>query len=420
MDVLRGVAILGIFAMNVLSFALPEQSYFNPASAGAEPFAGSFSGMNAATWFIQSLIFDQKMMSTFAMLFGAGLMVMHLNAVSTGQSRTGIWYRRSFCLLALGLAHSLLLWFGDVLVLYSVCGMALWPLRKLACKWLFALAAIALAAGLIINTLTGFFLHVPLSLGDAARTQLAGDVSHLAADQLAELESRVATADETLATFEPSVLNTQLVAQQHRTVQGYFDFNLAMSLQMLSGYLWALAAPKTLAMMLTGMALCKLGIIQGLASARLYHAWARTLLIFAIPTILLGMWSHHRHDFRFDWYFLFDGHFNYLASAAAAVGLTCLIALWCKSGGSSRLRSALANVGRMSLSCYILQTLLGVGIFSGYGLGYFGALERAWLLPVTMAVWGVCIIFANQWLSKFQQGPLEYLWKTLTYWPRKA
>lgn len=411
MDVLRGIAVLGILGMNILSFALPPASYESPVARGAVAYSGEFSGLNYLTWVLQALFIDQKMMSTFAMLFGCGLMVMHDNAERTGARRTWIWYKRCAVLLGFGLLHAYGLWYGDVLALYACCGMLLWPFRRTPTAGLFSLAAIMLALGMAINVLAGLGMHELMQRGDEAR-ELAARGVELSAAQQQDLED----AELRLAQFDPGREETAAEVELRRTASGYFQQNLVDVAQMHSEGLVLYAAPRSLGMMLLGMALCRLGIPQGRASRRTYRTLAATGLAVGGAITIAGMFSVTAHQFRFDWLFLVDWQFFYLGSVFVAVGLCGLTGLWV---GTSQvlpnLRRWLAATGRMAFTNYLTQTLIGVGIFSGLGLAYLGMLERWQLAPVVLGIWVLQVSWSVWWMRRLSQGPLEWLWRRLVY-----
>ncbi|MCG8461717.1 MAG: hypothetical protein MI919_36000, partial [Holophagales bacterium] len=146
-DVLRGVAVLGILAMNIYAFAMPFQAYNNPLLWGGE------DPLSLGVWFFTHLLFDQKFMPIFSMLFGAGLVLMWERAGE--RPMAGVWYRRELWLLVIGAIHGYLLWFGDILFTYAVLGMLIYPLRRAKPKTLFVTGAVLLLMGLPISTLTG-------------------------------------------------------------------------------------------------------------------------------------------------------------------------------------------------------------------------------------------------------------------------
>jgi uncharacterized protein len=137
-DVLRGFALLGILPINILALALPWAAYENPI------LAGGFAGLNHVAWLFCYVFFDRKMMTIFSMLFGAGLVLMSDRMTQRGASPAFFFYRRAAILLVIGLAHACLIWEGDILVSYALCGMIVYPLRKLRPRALIALGLLAM------------------------------------------------------------------------------------------------------------------------------------------------------------------------------------------------------------------------------------------------------------------------------------
>ena len=124
-DVLRGFALLGILAMNIVGFGWPEAAYGDPFRGGG------FEGLDRGVWFVNHMFFEAKMMTIFSMLFGAGLVLMDQRAEKRGAKIRGVYYRRILWLLVIGLIHSYLIWWGDILVLYAECGLFLYFFRNL-------------------------------------------------------------------------------------------------------------------------------------------------------------------------------------------------------------------------------------------------------------------------------------------------
>ena len=154
-DVLRGVALLGILLMNIQSFAMPQAAYFNPTAYG------DLEGANLYVWVAGRMLADQKFMAIFSMLFGAGIVLMAGRADARGDARQ-VHYRRMGWLLVIGLLHAHLLWSGDILFLYAVCGMLVYPLRRQPPGRLLALGAGLLAVGSAYSIASGVsFPHWP-------------------------------------------------------------------------------------------------------------------------------------------------------------------------------------------------------------------------------------------------------------------
>lgn len=165
LDVLRGFALLGILVMNVMSFAMPFSAYFNPSAFG------DMTGANYAVWFFSHLLFDQKFMTIFSMLFGAGIVIFSTRAADRGHSPAAMHYRRTFWLLVIGAVHAYLLWYGDILVLYAMCALIIYPARRLSPKWLLPIGLFLIAIGSGISLLAGFSMHLwpPEAIAEMAR-----------------------------------------------------------------------------------------------------------------------------------------------------------------------------------------------------------------------------------------------------------
>jgi uncharacterized protein len=172
---------------------------------------------------------------------------------------------------------------------------------------------------------------------------------------------------------------------------------------------------RTLGMMLAGMALIKWGILSAERSRGFYVRTAIVALVVGLPITAWGAWQNYTHGWSMD-YSQFGGHlFNYWGSVAVTLGYIALIMLWHHSCSLSGLKSTLANVGRMAFSCYILQTVICTTLFFGHGFALYGRVPRWGQMLIVLAVWAVVIAFANWWLARFRYGPLEWLWRSLTY-----
>ena len=147
-DVLRGFALLGILAMNIVGFGWPAVAYSDPFRGGG------FEGFDRGVWFGNHLVFEGKMMTIFSMLFGAGLVLMDQRAEKRGAKIRGIYYRRVLWLLVIGLVHSYLIWWGDILVLYAECGLILYLFRNLRPWTLIVLGLLTLS--IVVPLVLGF------------------------------------------------------------------------------------------------------------------------------------------------------------------------------------------------------------------------------------------------------------------------
>ena len=130
LDILRGFAILGILIMNIQSFSMITAAYVNPTAYG------DLTGINKWTWIISHIIADNKFMTIFSILFGAGIVLMSDKIKKAGRKQAGIYYRRIFWLFVIGMVHAYLFWYGDILVCYAVCGLIVFLFRNLKPGWL--------------------------------------------------------------------------------------------------------------------------------------------------------------------------------------------------------------------------------------------------------------------------------------------
>jgi uncharacterized protein len=385
-DVLRGAAVLGILTINIGSFGLPDAVFQNPA------VAGGFTGANFGAWLGCHLLFEQKAMSVFSMLFGAGLVLQTRRADARGASLAGTYYRRVGWLLVFGLLHAFLLWEGDILTAYALCGLVLYPFRRLAPR---ALIALGLAV---------FLLAVPLNVGAGLAGRAASDDAASAEDEATAREGEDLAAD----------------VRAHRG--GYwelFRYRARQSLWMQTVFFALWAGPRAGGLMLLGAGLMKLGVFTAARSFRFYAALAAVGYGAGLPVVGWGAYDLVRHHFDETYQSLIGGHFNYVGSLLVALGHVGTVMLVCKAGALPRLTARLAAVGRMALTNYLAQTLLCTTLFYGYGLGLFDRLDRVRLLGVVAAVWLLQLAYSPVWLRHFRYGPAEWLWRSLTYMRRQ-
>ena len=387
LDVLRGFALLGILAMNIQYFSMPMAAYLNPTAYG------DLGGANLATWTVLHLLTDQKMMAIFSMLFGAGIVLFTERATASGRSAKSFHYRRNFWLLLFGLVHGYLLWSGDVLFLYAVCAFVLFPFRNMSAKRLLISGVAVLSVSSLIYISAG--LSMP-SMPEEMRAEMFGDMWAPAA----------ATIDADLAAYRGS-WSEQM---QHR---------VPATAEMQSFVTLAWGFWRAAGMMLLGMGLYKLGILSAQASSRTYARMFGAGVLVGLPVVAYGVYWNFSNNWGPESMFL-GSQFNYWGSVFVSLGWIGGLILLLKHGRLPWLTSRLAAVGRMAFSNYILHTLICGFIFYGHGLGYFGSVERTGQLAIVLAIWIFQLLVSPIWLRHFRFGPLEWLWRSLTYWQRQA
>jgi len=146
-DVLRGFALLGILVMNIQSFAMPDAAYMNPTAYG------DLSGANFAVWLLSHVFADQKFMTIFSMLFGAGIVLMTSRAEARQGRSAALHYRRMGALWVIGMLHAYLLWYGDILYSYAMCGLLVYLFRNFRPRWLMTLGLISITIPAILSLL---------------------------------------------------------------------------------------------------------------------------------------------------------------------------------------------------------------------------------------------------------------------------
>jgi uncharacterized protein len=406
LDVLRGVAVLGILMMNIPGFAMAFEGVADPFEA-----AGS-STWDQVTFIGSDVLFEGTMRGLFSLLFGAGVVLL----TSRIEQRAGtsaarrIYYRRNIWLIVFGLVHAyLLLWVGDILFVYGVVALVLYPLRNLKPRTLIVLGVAVLALQLI-----------PALLGHRDTLQQHADFLEaerlIAAGQPVPPELSQAH-DEWMKGLHGNPEETAREIQAMRS--GYItilreaapkNFE-SQTIEMIKWNLWDAGG-----MMLIGMGLMKLGVLSGLRTRRFYVSMMAIGYATGISVNSAEGWiflqSHLQDDpllERYSWY-TYD-----LARVPMTLGHVGLVVLLVQSGRRARLLAALAAVGRMALTNYIGQTVICSLLFYGFGFGLFARLSHSRVMLVMVGIWLVQIMFSVTWLQQFRHGPLEWLWRSLTY-----
>ncbi len=391
-DVLRGVALLGIFVMNIPTFAYSQFAYYTPT------LEGGFEGADYWAWLLSHLFFEQKMMSIFSMLFGAGIVLFAERIIERRGTAAGVHYRRMGWLLLIGMLHAYLIWHGDILVAYALIGMMVYPLFRLRPLFLLIIAAALLPISSIFGVLMQFGFEFARAEAEAG------------------VEWAVKEWPEMAAGFYP---DAEALAEERAAMLGSFGDRAAymapivIMMQTFMLFVWGIW--RIAAMMLIGMALYKWGVFSAARSTRFYAIMIGAGLLTGVPLVLGGVSMMHATDFDPLKALGVNGAFNYFGSVGIALAWVGLVMLVCKSGALSKLRAGLAAVGRMAFTNYLMQSVIAAFIFYGWGLGYYGSMSRSELLLIVGGVWMLQLTISPLWLSRFRMGPLEWLWRSLTY-----
>jgi uncharacterized protein len=382
LDALRGFALLGILAMNVQYFAMIGVAYENPTAYG------DLTGVHYWVWYLGAVLADTKFMAIFSMLFGAGVVLMTSRAEASGRPAARLHYRRMAALLGFGLAHAYLLWAGDILYSYALCGCVLYPLRKFSPRVQIVLGLLMLCLG------TGIAVH----LDQNARTlppeewgQYYGDFHPTPKQVQKELDAyRGGWRSEFLIRAESAfILETLFFA--------FFIF-------------W-----RATGVMLLGMGLFKLGVFSGVYSKRAY--WLLFLLGMAlgVPVVAYGWHQIMAHDWDAPYTLHVGSLYNYWGSLPIALGWVGLILVLCKTPACAPFTRRLAAAGQMAFTNYLMHSVICTTIFYGHGFGLFGRVERLGQFALAVVIWVVQLFVSPLWLRYFRFGPAEWLWRSLTY-----
>ncbi len=461
LDLLRGIAILGIFVMNTWTMSLPQTAYTNPAAYNTTwiPYEGFPSGANldpptgSEFWdytFIH-LFADMKFITMFSMMFGAGIVLQSERSSKKGRNPWLTHYLRMIVLLMFGLTHTVGFWYGDILTDYAMAGMILAPFRKLPAVVLLMMGMMLVGFVTVIDLarmngygkedLTRTLVTVPIPFtSEKIGLRIPGFTS------LESWDSHVRWTysnnkdfangnDQELETYRGTTLSKGGASFFEIWIEEIRGHRLSTSIiSHTSGFLqWVF--PRCGGCLLIGMALYKRRFFHGEWSKGAYATIAGIAPFVGWAIIAVGIEFNVKNGWNDDWYNYFSlwhlgEEFNYWGSLLCTFGYMSfgiLVAIWAADPARKILRTCLIPfraVGRMALTCYLTETLIGTTIFYGHGFGKFGYLKRVELLPIVFGTWIFLLIGATVWLSFFRQGPLEWFWHSLVYWdwrnPRKS
>ncbi|HFJ2949981.1 TPA: DUF418 domain-containing protein YeiB [Klebsiella pneumoniae] len=366
LDFVRGVAILGILLLNISAFGLPKAAYLNPA------WSGSASLSDAWTWALLDLLAQVKFLTLFALLFGAGLQLL--------LPRGKRWIQSRLTLLALlGFIHGLFFWDGDILLAYALVGLVSWRMVREAhhVKSLFNTGVVLYLTGIAVLVLLGMIS------GTAANRSWVPDAANLQYEQYWKLHGGMEAVSN-----RADMLSDNL---------------LALGAQ----YGWQLAG-----MMLMGAALMRSGWLKGQFSLRHYRRTGALLVAAGMAVNLPAIFAQWYLAWDYRWCAFLLQAPRELSAPLQAIGYAALAWGYWPQLCRFRLLGAIACVGRMALTNYLLQTLICTTLF--YHLGLFMRFDRLQLLAFVPPIWAVNLLVSSLWLRRFRQGPVEWLWRQLT------
>ena len=391
LDVLRGLALMGIALANFPEFGL--WSFLTEAHRAALPWAEA----DVAVRFVQYVLVDAKFYTVFSLLFGIGFSIILEHSMARGRSGIRLFYRRMGVLVGIGLAHMMLLWSGDILLLYAAMGLLLPLFARLTDR-----ALLGWAAALCL---------LPVAL---EAVQAAAGVRF--AQPLADLQWRYAVrygitrpeAADTARGWDDLAVWLQGATSYRQLLQ----FLVMGAFERMSEFVDGHRALRVLGLFLLGYVVGRRRLYARLGE--LHRALTRTFRValgVGLPVSAVYAWSASAGQ---PWGPVAHSAL-YTASALTLGGaIASGVALLCRRGGGA-VASFFAAPGRMALSCYIGQTLAGIALFYGLGLRLGATLSLAQIELVALGVFAAEALLCRLWLRRFRFGPLEWLWRMLTY-----
>lgn len=379
LDLLRGFAVLGILIMNITSFSQVNIAYMNPTiGAGLEGYNQYFHAFNY-------IFADTRFMSIFSILFGAGVVLFTNNAEAKGKRVGELHYKRMFWLLLFGLLHAYFIWEGDILVAYAICGCLIHLLRKKTIRALLIMSIILFIVPLTFNLMTYYGMNVE------------------------ELES-------TFAFFYPS---SEEIATEVKVMQGSFleqiPIRLENAIEFQTLIFMIETFWRTTSLMLLGMILYRKGVLSANKSISYY---SKMILVgFGIGLIisLIGLNQSYNSGWSGAYVMSIGANYKLISGIFIAIGYIGFV-MWCfKKGIFKKLQNRLQSAGRMAFTNYIGMSLICSLIFNGHGLALYGTFDRLQQFLVVVFIWVLILIVSPLVLRKYRYGPLEWLWRKLTY-----
>lgn len=389
LDAMRGFAVMGILAMNIVGFSMPEWAYVTPKAYSGETLSDQI------VWFFNFIFIDGKMRGLFSLLFGASLMLIIERAEAKGESAAKVHYSRMFWLALFGLLHYFFIWFGDILFLYATVGCIAFRFRNWEPRRLIKWALIIFGLGVLL---------------------WGGQFGAL---QVMQYFATMPGADPEMA-------------KQYKEIMASpdFDLNVAKDLALHRGPWWPIVADKlaeyyapltlvlqsiteTLPLMMIGMAMKKNGFITGEWAGDDYARWAKKLVPagLALSTLLAAWVAAMDYDLITS-LAVFLG-WGAIPRLMVTIGYAALLIMLVERMAGSGFIARVAATGQAAFTNYLGTSIAMTTIFYGYGLGLFGDVSRLGLWAFVIGAWVVMLLWSKPWLARFRYGPLEWLWRSL-------
>jgi uncharacterized protein len=418
MDVMRGIAVLGILLMNIMVFGVNDfYLSWNDAIAG-------HLTVNGFIYKSTVLLSEGRMRGLFTLLFGAGIMLFIENKRSNSIQVADAYFRRMTWLLLFGLFDAyVLLWKGDILFEYALCGIFIYVLRNLRVRYMLLISFISIGA----------YTYVEGKGFNEFKTEVS---EYLRTEELLKQGKTLSEEDQSkhdeweyelggYVPFSDTVLkniNSQTAADLKLHRSGYADIweNHSKEAYEYHSTVFFSIFGETFGTVLLGMALFKLGFFHGRLKLKTYWLMCVIGIVVGLGLVALYMKLQVRSKGEFwevyySWRNFSREYFMQTGRILCTLGYAALIYLLCQAHVLKKFLNLFSNVGRMAFTNYIMQTILCSFYFFGFGLGHFGEYHAKGLFLFVVCIWIIQIVYSNIYLHYFQMGPLEWLWKRLTY-----
>jgi uncharacterized protein len=392
LDFIRGLAVMGILAANIVAFGQPMEAYMYPAAFKTDP-----ADPGGWMWIVQFILIDGKMRGLFTLLFGAGMYLFMEKAWAKGSTR-GLQAWRLTILALFGMIHFFFIWPGDILFYYALFGFIALACLKWSAKTQFN---VGIAGYLVGVLLLGVSLTMPWLIADTPFGESSPELVEARAGMMVEIENALAHGAVPNAAIAAGDYGTLVM---HRVTEQWYE---PLANAMLFGF-------ETLPLMLIGMALYRQGFFSGGVTREKLLRWGWIGLIAgALAHLTIGLVVQ-------------AGGFSYYGTLAGFVGWSMLPRLWMVLGiaallvawapsATGWLGQRVRAAGRAAFTNYLGTSVVMMFVFHGWALGLFGQLNRPQLYIVVALAWVLMLAWSKPWLERYRYGPLEWLWRCLTY-----
>jgi uncharacterized protein len=418
MDVLRGVALLGILIPNVTALGIPGWNYHVPLAMTKPAFEGAHAHLNLTIWLFRWLVAEGKMRGLFSMLFGAGVVLFTNRAERHGTDAgvADLFLRRNLWLLAFGVVHAYFIWFGDILYFYGLTALIfLFPCRNLKTRTALLAGSCVLAAGMFLGPLSG---GVPIQDGLLHRRVMTAEKLQKAGQPLTgEQKSDLQAWSKRLAEWKPDrqMIEADLAAKR----AGYLSSqrsDVPWVREFEKSIFYDFGFCDVLGMMLLGIGLVKNGFLTAKLSNKTYAKVAFTAGVISLSVVSLATWKAWSSSFGMltseRWlFFTMDP-----GRVSGAIAIAAIVMLAVKANTFPRLLRRVAAVGQTAFSNYLLTNIICKFIFVWGPWKLYNNVEYYQLYYVLLGVWIFNLAWSATWLKYFRYGPFEWLWRSLTYW----